>query len=197
MKVTRAIFVLGERVALVTLGLLMVTGCATGQDAMQEDALGMEDLPMPIVVTSSAFEEGESIPRNYSCDGEDISPPLTWSGVPAGAQSLVLIVDDPDAPRGNWLHWIVYDMEAGDGSLAEDAGQASASPGGGVQGNNSWRRADYGGPCPPGGTHRYFFTLYALDTRLGLDSGITRLQVERAMEGHVMGQGQLMGRYTR
>lgn len=185
------------KVALVALAVILAGGCATVGSDVEEEALGMEDLPMPIMITSTAFEDGESIPRQYTCDGDDVSPPLDWSDVPAGAQSLVLIVDDPDAPRGDWLHWLIYDLPAGDGSLPEGVGQAENKPGGGVQGNNSWRRADYGGPCPPSGTHRYFFTLYALDTRLELDPGTTRLQVEQAMDGHVMGQGQLMGRYGR
>jgi Raf kinase inhibitor-like YbhB/YbcL family protein len=187
-------------IPLYTLGLLLaavLAGCAAGANEVEEEAMGLEDLPMPIIMTSSAFKDGSTIPRKFTCDGTDISPPLAWSGLPAGAQSLALIVDDPDAPGGDWVHWIVYDLPASAGGLMEDVGQSGAEPGGGVQGNNSWRRSDYGGPCPPSGTHRYFFSLYALDTRLNLDPGSTRLQVEQVMEGHVMGQGQLMGRYSR
>jgi Raf kinase inhibitor-like YbhB/YbcL family protein len=175
----------------------VLAGCAAGAHEVEEEAMGLEDLPMPIIITSSAFKDGATIPRKFTCDGADVSPPLAWSGLPAGAQSLALIMDDPDAPGGDWVHWLLYDLPAGAGGLMEDIGQSGAEPGGGVQGNNSWRRSDYGGPCPPSGTHRYFFSLFALDTRLNLGPGLTRLQVEQAMEGHVMGQGQLMGRYSR
>ncbi len=149
---------------------------------------------MTIEVSSSAFEEGSAIPARYTCDGQDISPDLAWKNIPEGTQSLALIMDDPDAPGGTWVHWVVVDMPADLTGLPEDVG---VKPGGGIDGNNSWRRTGYGGPCPPRGTHRYFFKLYALDSFLELDPGVTRYQVEKAMEGHILGMGQLMGTYRR
>ena len=159
---------------------------------------------MTIPLTSPAFEEGADIPRNYSCDGDDISPPLEWSGVPDQARSLVLICDDPDAPRGTWTHWVLYDLPSEATGLPEGlpTDETIRVESGGTghevrQGKNDFHRPGYGGPCPPSGTHRYFFRLYALDSTTGLEPGATRQQVERAMEGHVLAQGQLMGRYTR
>lgn len=152
---------------------------------------------MTLKLTSPAFDDGQAIPRQYTCDGDDISPALNWEGLPDGTASLALIVDDPDAPGGDWIHWLVFNIPPGTNSLPQNAPDSDAPAGGGIQGNNSWKRADYGGPCPPSGTHRYFFRLYALDTMLDLKPGITRLQLTRAMEGHILGQGQLMGTYKR
>jgi hypothetical protein len=137
------------------------------------------------------------IPRRYTCDGEDVSPPLAWSGVPAAAQSLALVCDDPDAPVGTWIHWLLYNIPADASSLPEAVAPDSTLASGAVNGKNSWGRLGYGGPCPPGGTHRYFFTLYALDSRLSLESGATEAQLQQAMEGHILAEGQLMGRYQR
>ena len=148
---------------------------------------------MPIKVESGAFSDGGAIPKQYTCDGRDLSPPLSWSGVPAGARSLVLICDDPDAPRGTWVHWVVFDLPP----TTRDLPEGIATPAGGVQGTNDFRKTGYGGPCPPGGTHRYLFKLYALDTELKLAPGATKAQVETAMEGHVLEQGTLTGRYSR
>jgi Raf kinase inhibitor-like YbhB/YbcL family protein len=159
---------------------------------------------MTIQLESPAFEEGGTIPRKYTCDGEDISPPLAWSAVPEAARSLVLICDDPDAPMGTWTHWVVFDLPAEATGLPEgvapDETIRVASGGAGHvarQGRNDFRKTGYGGPCPPSGTHRYFFRLYALDNTLGLEPGASRKQVLRAMDGHVLAQGQLMGRYAR
>lgn len=149
---------------------------------------------MTIEVTSTAFSDGSAIPARYTCDNQDISPGLAWKNIPEGTQSLALIMDDPDAPGGTWVHWVVIDIPADLTGLPEDVGEA---PEGSVDGNNSWRRTGYGGPCPPRGTHRYFFNLYALDTFLELDPGVTRYQVEKAMEGHILAMGQLMGTYSR
>lgn len=147
---------------------------------------------MSLQLTSSAFVHGERIPVRYTCDGEDLSPPLRWEDVPAGTQSLVLIMDDPDAPMGTWVHWVLYDLSPEMRDLVEGA------TGVGVDGVNSWRRTGYGGPCPPPGkAHRYFFKLYALDARLNLPPGATKAEVERAMQGHILAQGVLMGTYRR
>ena len=149
-------------------------------------------------LTSTAFKEGESIPSRFTCDESNVSPALKWSGVPAGARSLVLIADDPDAPVGTWVHWVLYDLPAGTSELAEDTPKSQYLPGGAKQGLNDFQRLGYGGPCPPPGKpHRYFFKLYALDTALELKPGATKKEVERAMEKHILAQAQLMGTYKR
>jgi Raf kinase inhibitor-like YbhB/YbcL family protein len=181
---------------------LALSSCGDGGDAGVSTP--GEEAPMTIQLTSPAFEEGADIPRNYTCDGEDISPPLSWSGVPDQARSLVLICDDPDAPRGTWTHWVLYDLPPGATGLPEGLPTDQTirvGSGGGEhearQGKNDFRKPGYGGPCPPSGTHRYFFRLFALDSTTGLEPGAIRQQVERAMEGHALAQGQLMGRYAR
>ncbi len=147
---------------------------------------------MTIQLTSSAFMEGGNIPRRHTCDGEDFSPPLSWSGIPAGTVSLALIVDDPDAPRGDWVHWVLVDLPPDLNGLPEGVA------GTGTAGKNDFGRLGYGGPCPPKGrNHRYYFKLYALDQTLGLKSGATKEDVEAAMAGHILAQGELMGRYGR
>ena len=147
-------------------------------------------------ITSTAFSEGEMIPKEYTCDGQDISPPLAWTGVPAGTKSLALIADDPDAPVGTWVHWVAFNIPPDVTELPE-AIPTDALPTGGTHGTNSWRRPGYGGPCPPGGTHRYFFKLYALDTELALKAGASKKDVEKAMKGHILAEAQLMGKYKR
>jgi len=146
---------------------------------------------------SLAFSQHEFIPARYTCDGSDISPPLNWNGVPEGTQSLVLICDDPDAPGGTWVHWVLYDLPAHLEDLPESIPPMEKLPTGGVHGINDFRKLGYGGPCPPGGTHRYFFKLYALDTLLNLSAGATQAQVETAMQGHILAEAGLMGRYAR
>jgi len=148
-------------------------------------------------LTSSAFGEGEMIPRRYSCDGDDLSPPLAWTGAPAGAKALALICDDPDAPAGTWVHWVLFNLPADLAQLPEGQPAAQTLENGAIHGTNSWRRVGYGGPCPPSGTHRYFFKLYALDGPLTLGSRATARDVQAAMKGHVLAEAQLMGRYKR
>lgn len=153
---------------------------------------------MTMAITSAAFSEGASIPKKYTCDAEDFSPPLAWSGVPAGAQSLALIADDPDAPVGTWVHWVLFNMPATLTGLPEGLQKTSSVAGVGLQGNNDFRRPGYGGPCPPRGKpHRYFFKLYALDAPLSLEAGAAKADVEKAMRGHILGEAQLMGTYQR
>ena len=152
---------------------------------------------MTISLTSNAFIEGAMIPQRYSCDGEDISPSVAWSNVPSGTRSLALICDDPDAPVGTWDHWVMYNIPAHVTSIQEGITDKPILDNGAVQGKNSWGRIGYGGPCPPSGTHRYFFKIFALDTLLDLKSGSTTSQLIDAMEGHILAQGQLMGRYQR
>ncbi len=148
-------------------------------------------------IKSSAFGSGEIIPVKYTCDGADFSPPLEWTAGPAGTKSFALICDDPDAPMGTWVHWVIYDLPPTATMLAEGITRDRELPGGGTQGINDFRRLGYGGPCPPGGTHRYFFKLYALDAALGLKPGITKDQLLTAMKGHILAEAQLMGTYRR
>ncbi|MCH6558228.1 MAG: YbhB/YbcL family Raf kinase inhibitor-like protein [Nitrospirae bacterium] len=146
---------------------------------------------------SSAFEAGDLIPAKYTCDGSDVSPPLSWSDAPSGTQSFALISDDPDAPRGTWVHWVAWNIPATSRSLDEGLPKQDSLPNGMKQGTTDFRRVGYGGPCPPSGTHRYFFKLYALDTSLNLPSSTTKAALEKAMQGHILKQGELMGVYRR
>jgi len=148
-------------------------------------------------LTSSAFGAGDMIPRRYTCDGDDLSPPLAWTGTPAGARALALICDDPDAPVGTWVHWVLFNLPPSLTQLPEGLPAAQTLENGAIHGTNSWKRVGYGGPCPPSGTHRYFFKLYALDAPLTLGSNATARDVQAAMKGHVLVEAQLMGRYRR
>lgn len=148
-------------------------------------------------VRSSAFEHNEMIPSRYTCDGEDVSPPLSWDGVPQNAKSLALISDDPDAPMGTWVHWVAYNIPPSEKGFPENLSKDKKLPNGTLQGITDFKRIGYGGPCPPSGVHRYFFKLYALDTKLNLDSGASKKDLLKAMEGHILAQGELMGKYQR
>lgn len=152
---------------------------------------------MTIQVHSSVFSEGAMIPRQYTCDGRDTSPDLSWTGVPEAAKSLVLICDDPDAPGGTWVHWVLFNMPQNQSELPAEIPPEAVLENGSIHGKNDFGKLGYGGPCPPGGTHRYFFKLYALDSTLDLESGSSKKQVLEAMEGHVLAEGQLMGKYSR
>ncbi len=201
--------------------LLGLTGCASapepGEDpvpVMEEEAAAEEAIPantplpptdepseaesgadeevyLYMSLTSPAFNEGEAIPLEYSCDGENISPDLDWFGLPDETVSLTLIVVDPDAPVGTWDHWVLFNIPA------DIQGLQKGILGAGVDGNNSWDRPGYGGPCPPTGTHRYFFKLYALDINLDLPAGSYKAALEEAMVGHILADVALMGTYTR
>ena len=147
---------------------------------------------MTIQITSSTFTEGGKILKIYTCDDQNVSPPLAWTGVPSNTMTLALIMDDPDAPSGTWVHWVLYNLPANLTSLEQ------GKNGGGTDGKNDFGKPGYGGPCPPrGSTHRYFVKLYALDSNLDLKSDATKSQLENAMKGHILAQGQLMGRYGR
>jgi hypothetical protein len=148
-------------------------------------------------IESSVFKEGSMIPEKYTCDGENISPPLTWSGIPQETVSLALICDDPDAPAGTWVHWVVYNMPAKTVGLRESVPAEKKLPDGSIQGTNDFRNIGYGGPCPPSGTHRYYFKLYALDKKLDLEPGTTKWQLVQSMKGHILAEAQLMGKYSR
>lgn len=144
-----------------------------------------------ISVTTPAFQAGGDVAAKFTCNGANVNPELRINGVPSEAKSLVLIVDDPDAPRGLFTHWIVWNIDP----KATDIGENSA-PAGGIQGTNDFGKRNYGGPCPPSGTHRYFFKIYALDTKLDLKPSARRAEVDAAMRGHTLAQGELMARYS-
>ncbi len=145
-----------------------------------------------MILQSSAFADGSPIPKKHTADGADVSPPLSWSDVPAGTQAFALICDDPDAPRATWVHWVLFNLAADTTSLPEGV------TGVGADGGNDFGKVGYGGPSPPRGKpHRYYFKLYALDAPLPLAEGATKAQVEQAMKGHVLGQAQWMGTYQR
>jgi Raf kinase inhibitor-like YbhB/YbcL family protein len=156
---------------------------------------------MAMTISSSAFAPGGSIPAKYTCDGNDVSPPLSWTGVPDKTSSLALIVDDPDAPdpkapKRTWVHWVLFDISPSAAGLPE-AVTADRLPAGTRQGLNDWKKKGYGGPCPPIGRHRYFFKLYALDTTFPSLAEPTKAELEEAMQGHVLEQAELMGTYQR
>lgn len=161
----------------------------------EEQSQPMEELNFKL--TSSAFLQDDPIPAIYSCDGENISPRLTWTHPPDGTVSFALIFDDPDAPAGTWVHWVLFDLPAEARSLPEAVGPDPTLANGAVHGSNSWDSIGYGGPCPPGGEHRYFFKLYALDRVLELEAGANKEQVLEAMEGGILAQTELMGTYSR
>jgi Raf kinase inhibitor-like YbhB/YbcL family protein len=168
--------------------------CAAAGDCGEDDS-------MEFTITSEVFEHEGKIPRRYTCEGDDVSPPLAWSREPEDTQSLVLIVDDPDVPdpknpRRTWVHWVLYDIPPAVGGLSEDVSPLDLPPGT-HEGLNDWERTGYGGPCPPIGRHRYFHKLYALDTELGNLGHATKDDVERAMKGHILAEAVLMGTYQK
>jgi Raf kinase inhibitor-like YbhB/YbcL family protein len=146
---------------------------------------------------SPAFQQGELIPVKYTCDGMDVSPPLTWTDTPRGTRSLALIADDPDAPRGTWVHWVAWNIPADARALPEGLPKQDSIQSGMKQGTTDFKKVGYGGPCPPSGTHRYFFKLYALDVTLDLPASTTKAALEKAMNGHILQQAELMGKYER
>ncbi len=150
-----------------------------------------------IHVTSDAFREGEMIPAQYTCDGRNINPSLRWSGAPKETQSFVILSDDPDAPGGDWVHWVLYDLPPTINMVPEALPPHNVLVNNEKHGKNDFGRVGYGGPCPPGGTHRYFFKVYALDAMLNLPAGKTKKEILKAMEGHILAEGGLMGKYQR
>jgi Raf kinase inhibitor-like YbhB/YbcL family protein len=168
--------------------LFLIIGCAKQQEAQQiEETIEVSNMKL----TSAAFQHNGAIPSEYTCDGSDLSPPLAISDVPSNAKSLVLISDDPDAPVGTWDHWIVFNIPASTMQIPKGTEPK------GIGGKNSWGRTGYGGPCPPSGTHRYFFKLYALDTMLNLQEGAAKKDIEKAMQSHILAKAELMGTFKR
>ena len=178
--------------------LRMVVLGVLGALAVQAEA---EETDMSMTITSSAFAHNGAMPKQYTCEGKDVSPPLTWSGIPGKAKSLALIVDDPDAPdpaapKMTWVHWVLYNIPPGATGLPQGVKQADL-PKGTREGLNDWKRTGYGGPCPPIGRHRYFHKLYALDTLLPDLGKVTKQELEKAMKGHILASAELIGTYKR
>ncbi len=176
------------RLVLLLFLLAMVSGCIASKEVNMEK----------ITVSSEAFKEGGAIPAEYTCDGKNVSPPLSWKGIPENAKSIALIMDDPDAPAGIWVHWLLFNIPSNTTKLPKGIPKNPTLGDRSRQGVTSSGRPGYGGPCPPPGKpHRYYFKVYALDTMLDLQSSATKKDVENAMKGHVLAQGELMGRYGR
>ena len=153
--------------------------------------------PMTIELMSSAFQHGEMIPSKYTCDGDDISPPLQWANIPGGTMTFALISDDPDAPVGTWVHWVLFNIPSHITKLPENVPPTDTLENGAMHGITNFGRLGYGGPCPPSGTHRYYFKVYAVDAELSLQPGASKKDILEAMEGHILAQGELMGTYKR
>ena len=186
---------------LVTVAVLVVAAAVlivalTPRPTAKAPVPAAKEAAVSLQLTSSAFAAGGAIPKRFTCDGEDVPPPLAWTGAPAGTRSFALVVDDPDAPMGTWVHWVLYDLPDTTAALPE-AVTASTLPPGTHEGTNSWKRTGYGGPCPPSGRHRYFHKLYALDIVLPDLDRPTRAELEKAMAGHVLAQTELVGTYQR
>lgn len=164
---------------------------------LRDTAIAASKGGKPMELGSPAFTMGGMIPPKYSCEGENVSPPLAWKGVPEGTKSIAVITDDPDAPMGTWVHWVFYDIPAHVQGLGEKIPQGDKPSVGGTQGMNDSHHIGYDGPCPPSGTHRYYFKVYALDAPLGLPPGATKKDVVKAMDGHVLGESVLMGKFKR
>ncbi len=184
-------------------GLLLLAACGRSREASEtggEQKEGEEE-GRPVaefVLTSSAFQDGERIPDRYTCKGEDLSPPLSWRGAPAGTKSFALIVEDPDAPGGTFVHWVIYNLPAALTELSEGVPASEQLEDGALQGINDFRTIGYRGPCPPPGKpHRYFFILRALDRELELKAGATKAELEKEIEGHVLAEAKLIGTYSR
>jgi len=191
MKCQGAIISAGFLVFWITV-ILLVTGCTTFQPP------GGNTTVNTINLVSVAFPPRGTIPVQYTCDGQDLSPPLRWEGIPAGTRSFCLILEDPDAPRGTYSHWIVYNIPGETTEIPAAVPAGTEVPGGGIQGTGSNQKNGYSGPCPPqGSTHQYILTLYALDTPLDLSGTVDATAVRNAMQGHILGTGQLSSTYQR
>ena len=188
------------RLLIVSLGVVLALGLfISGCGGRREESKLEQDVALSIEVSSSAFTEGGDIPIQYTCDGEDKSPPLQWTEIPVNTQSIALISDDPDAPGRVWVHWVIYNIPPRVGGLGEGIVTTESLPGiGAKQGKNDFGTIGYGGPCPPKGSpHRYFFKLYALDIEIDLGPGATKRELLQTIDGHILDSGQLMGTYQR
>lgn len=152
---------------------------------------------MTLEITSSSFEQGQNIPQKHTCIGNDVSPQIAWNGAPEGVESYAIIADDPDAPMGTWVHWVVYNIPADVNELQENFPKDEKLDNGIMQGMSDFGKTEYGGPCPPGGTHRYYFKVYAIDKKLDAEPGLSKKKLLKAMEGHILAEGQLMGKFSK
>lgn len=186
---------MGKKFYFLLILLIIICGCE--KQVKPGESKKEEAKKMTIKVTSPAFEEGSMIPSKYTADGQDISPPLEWEGVPDGTKSIALISDDPDAPMGTWVHWVMWNFPPDITKLPENVPPNENLPDGSKQGITDFGSHGYGGPAPPSGTHRYYFKIYALDIKLNLAGSSRKSDLLKAMEGHILAQGQLMGKYKR
>lgn len=194
------------KICLVALILLALSACQKGSSPAPQNTAQPTPTAAPnsspalkgaIKLTSEAFADNGMMPPKYTCDGDNVSPPLKWEGVPEKAKMLALIADDPDAPNGTWTHWLLFNLSASAKELPENIPPENQPASVATHGTNDFKKLGYGGPCPPSGTHRYFFKLYALDVELKLDAGATKDELLKAMEGHVLAEGQLVGKYEK
>ena len=177
---------------------LALAGCGNSPRSLpQPSAQQSPDQKGEIKVTSVAFKQGEPIPRQYTCAGVNVSPPLEWTGVPKAAKTIAIVADDPDVPGGTWVHWVLYNVPADNIGFVENVPVSETLKAGGFQGKNDFGKIGYGGPCPPSGAHRYFFKIFALDTTLKLSAGASRKDIDAAVTKHILAAGQLMGTYQR
>jgi len=185
-------------ICILLLGGVFFAACqSTDKPGDREKTPEQGDQVMAITVSSPAFNEGGMIPAKYTCDGQDISPPLNFDGVPKEAKSLVVISDDPDAPMGTWVHWVLYNLPPDIKGIEEKIPADERLQNGAAHGVTDFGRFGYGGPCPPSGTHRYFFKVYALNTTLELSGKVTKEDITKAMEEHILAEGLLIGKYKR
>ena len=187
----KALLFVGIGALIISIGIWMINRNFTNKSDTENSTSSESFMAETMQLTSSAFQHTTLIPPHFTCDADDVSPPLSWSSIPDGTKSLALIMDDPDATNGTWVHWIVFNMPPTLESIEEGKEPE------GVAGNNSWGRGGWGGPCPPTGTHRYFFKLYALDTMLDLPLGASKSDILAAMEGHMLAEAELIGKYKR
>jgi Raf kinase inhibitor-like YbhB/YbcL family protein len=191
----KALAILSICFSILALGLSLAASSAVFPHDVAQPAGGHA---MAFALSSKSFPSGGDIPKKFTCDGADISPELSWQDLPANTQAFALIADDPDAPAGTWTHWVLYDLPSDVKTLPEGTSKQEELPNGARQGRNDFRKIGYNGPCPPPGKpHRYYFKLHALDSKLNLKAGASRQEVERAMQSHILGKAEWMGRYKR
>jgi Raf kinase inhibitor-like YbhB/YbcL family protein len=184
--------------ALLFIAATIIIACCTLASRSRAFAINAGGRSMSLTISSSAFTNGGTIAKKFTCDGADVSPPLTWTDPPAGTKAFALLVDDPDAPVGNWNHWVIWNLPANLRSLPEGVSKTTHLPDGSEQGQNDFHKPGYNGPCPPAGKpHRYFFKLFALDTKVSLKSEAGKPELEAAMKGHTQATAELMGTYKR
>ena len=195
---SRRALALSLRWAILALMMAKLGSVALPRIKVQDYFSAKGGAPMAFSISSPSFQNGKDIPKKFTCDGDDVSPALSWTDPPQGVKSFALIADDPDAPRGTWTHWVLFDLSPSTSSLPEGVPKVGQLPDSGRQGVNDFPKIGYGGPCPPPGKpHRYFFTLYALDNKLNLKAGASKQEVEQAMQNHILGKAEVMGKYGR